>query len=68
MLNSNNFRVLRRFEAIVSKDILLECFSGIFSNHENLADFLLTESKIKMQITAKVGNMSMNVFKNSSWF
>jgi len=62
MLNLNNFRVLRRFEAIVSKEILLECFQGIFSNHANLADFLLTESKVKMQITSKLGNMFLNVF------
>ena len=61
MLNLNNFKVVKKFDAIITKDHLVDSFKDVFSNHINLAEFLLAESRIRLQITAKLGNMHLNV-------
>ena len=62
MLNLNHFKVVKRFDALITKDYLVESFKDVFSNHTNLAEFLMAESRIRLQITAKLGNMHLNVY------
>ena len=57
----NNFRVVKKYDGTPSKDMLVECFKEIYSNHTNLAEYLLSEKKMRMRIAVKLGNTSLNV-------
>ncbi len=56
----NEFRVVRRLEASISKERLVENFKYLFSHPVSLADYLLAGSRLRMLITAKVGNPNLN--------
>jgi hypothetical protein len=58
----NEFRIVRKLEASISRDRLIESFKSLYSNAVSLAEYLLTGSKLRMLITAKVGNPNLNDF------
>jgi hypothetical protein len=58
----NNFRIVRKLEASISKERLVETFKHLFSHVNSLADYLLSGAKLKMLISAKIGNPNMNDF------